>query len=392
MKDIRAAHMQTQVIHAGAPDDQHGAVVVPIYQVSTFAFDNADQGAELFAGKRQGYIYTRLRNPTVQAVEDAVAVLEGGFKGLACASGMAAINTALSAHLRQGDHVLCSNAVYGPTETLLSAIFQRFGVEADFIDMTDPATVKAHMRSNTRVVYFETPGNPTLAIIDIEKVSEIAHAASAKVIVDNTFAGPVLQKPFDLGADVIVHSMTKSLNGHSDVVAGIVIVRDEEAFARCRKELNTLGGTMDPHQAFLVHRGIKTLALRVERQSENAAKVAAFLEQHPAVARVWYPGLESHPQHELAKRQMRLPGAMITLELKGGLEAGKGLMDKVSLFTLAVSLGGVESLIQHPASMTHAGMAPETRRQAGITDGLVRISVGIEHVDDMIDDLQHALA
>lgn len=392
MKDIRSKAMTTKVVHAGISDNEHGAVVPPIYQTSTFKFENVNHGADLFAGKQDGFIYTRMRNPTVEAMEDAIAVLEGGAKSLGCGSGMAAIHTAFAALLNTGDHVVASESVYGPTATLLKTIMSEFGVESTLVDTSNLDAVRNAMQPNTKVVYVETPGNPTLVISDLQAIAEIAKAANADLVVDNTFLGPVYQRPFEYGADVVVHSLTKSLNGHADVVGGIIVLRDEERYPQFRKTLNQLGGVIDPFNSFLVHRGLKTLALRMERSSENAMRVAAYLEGHEKVEWVRYPGLSSHPQYEIGKKQSDGFGSMLSVELKGGLEAGKTLMDNVNLFTLAVSLGGVESLIQHPASMTHASMGKEQREQAKITDGLVRIAVGIEDADEIIADLEHALS
>ena len=391
MEDIRKHHEDTQCVHASFLPDDSGAVVTPIYQVSTFKFRNVDHGAGLFSGKEKGYIYTRMANPTIEALEQAVAVLEGGYAGLACGSGMAAIHTAFASLVSAGDHVICSESVYGPTNTLLKTVMSRFGVETDFVDTSNPAAVEKALRKNTKVVYVETPGNPTLVISDIAAVAEIAHKAGAKLVVDNTFMSPILQKPLSLGADVVVHSMTKFINGHADVVAGMVVVKDEKDYGHFRKVLNQIGGVIDPFNAFLVARGIKTLAVRMERHCENAMKVARYLEGHEKVERVYFPGLPSHPQFETAERQMKGPGGVITFELEGGIEAGKILMNSVHLCTLAVSLGGVETLIEHPASMTHASMGPEARAAAGITDGLVRIAVGIEKADEIIADLEQGL-
>jgi methionine-gamma-lyase len=337
-------------------------------------------------------MYSRMGNPTVQALEQAVAALEGGCAGLACGSGMAAIHTTLAALLQAGDHLVCSEAVYGPTCTLVETILSRFGVEYSMVDTSDLAAIESAMRPNTKVVYIETPGNPTLVICDLEAVCRLAHERGAQVVVDNTFMTPILQQPFRWGADVVVHSLTKFLNGHADVVGGMIVVRDEQQAATFRKTLNQLGGVLSPFESFLVHRGIKTLALRMRQHCANAAKVAEFLEQHPAVDWVRYPGLPSHPQHDLARRQMSGPGGMISFGLRGGLEAGRSMMNAVGLCGLAVSLGGVESLIQHPASMTHASMGAAARRRANIDDGLVRVSVGIENVSDIIADLNQALS
>lgn len=392
MKDQHAAAPETLVVHAGIGQYEHLPVVPPIYQTSTFAFEDADRGAALFAGRVRGYIYSRMGNPTVEALEQNLAALEGGYGALACSSGMAAIHTALAALTRCGDHVLCSDAVYGPTCTLVESLLPRSGVDATLVDTSDLHAVRQAMRPNTSILYIETPGNPTLVITDLEALCAIAHERGALVVVDNTFMSPILQQPFRWGADVVVHSLTKFLNGHADVVGGAIVVRDEPRYREFRKVLNHLGGVLPPFEAFLVHRGIKTLALRMQRHSENALRIAEYLEAHPAVEWVRYPGLKSHPQYELAVKQMARPGAMISFELREGLEAGRTLMNSVRLFALAVSLGGVESLIQHPASMTHASMGAEARRRAHITDGLVRISVGIENVDDLIADLDQGLA
>ncbi|MFZ1729575.1 MAG: PLP-dependent aspartate aminotransferase family protein [Bacteroidota bacterium] len=391
MKDIRNKKFETQAVHAGVEENEHGAVVPPIYQTSTFKFRNVQHGANLFAGVEDGYIYTRMRNPTVEAMENAIAVLEGGARALGCGSGMAAVHTAFAALLKTGDHVVCSESVYGPTTTLLKTVMHGFGVESTFVDTSNLDAVRSAVLPNTKIIYVETPGNPTLVISDIEGIAEISRAHGAMLIVDNTFMGPAMQRPFELGADVIVHSLTKSLNGHADVVGGIIVLKNEDMYTHFRKTLNQIGGVIDPFNSFLVHRGLKTLSLRVERASESAMVIARFLEAHPKVAWVRYPGLPSHPQYEIGLKQMSGHGSMIAFELAGGLEAGKVLMDNVHLCQLAVSLGGVESLIQHPASMTHASMGKDQREQAGITDGLVRFSLGIENADEILADLDQAL-
>jgi methionine-gamma-lyase len=391
MKNHGDAKIETLVVHAGVEENEHLAVVPPIYQTSTFRFGSAEQGAAVFAGERPGYIYSRMGNPTVEALERSVAELEGGYAGLACGSGMAAIHTTLSVLLRAGDHLVCSEAVYGPTCTLVETLLSRFGIESTMVDASNVAEVEKAVRPNTKVVYVETPGNPTLVICDLQEVCRMAHERGAQVVVDNTFMTPVLQQPFRWGADVVVHSLTKFLNGHADVVGGMIVIREESRYPAFRKTLNQLGGVLPPFESFLVHRGIKTLSLRMQRHCENAAKIAAFLEQHAAVEWVRYPGLKSHPQYDVACRQTAGPGGMISFGLKGGLEAGRRMMNAVRLCGLAVSLGGVESLIQHPASMTHAGMGAEARRRAKIGDGLVRLSVGIENVDDIIADLDAAM-
>ncbi len=382
---------ETAAVHGGVYDAKYHPVTPPIYQTSTFAFESVAHGAGLFAGSGQGYIYSRMGNPTVEALENVVAELEHGHKALACGSGMAAVHTVFATMLRKGDHLVCSNTVYGPTCTLVEKILPRWGVEADIVDTADLEAVKKAIKPNTKVVYLETPGNPTLIISDIEAISKLAHEHGAQVVVDNTFMSPILQKPFELEADVVLHSLTKFLNGHADVVGGMIVVKTEEQYKEFRGMLNHLGGVLPPFESFLVHRGVKTLALRMERHCTNATKIAQWIEKHPAVEWVRFPGLASHPQHELGKKQMAGPGGLISCELKGGIEAGKILMDSVKLWGLAVSLGGVESLIQHPASMTHASMGPEARKRAHITDGLVRLSVGIESADELIADLEQGL-
>jgi len=383
--------IDTLAIHAGILKDEYGAVVPPIYQVSTFRFRDVEQGAAIFSGSEKGYIYTRLGNPTIKALEDCVTVLEGGFAGLACASGMAAINTVFSTLLKSGDHLICSKVVYGATTGLVKDVLNRFGVETSMIDTSSLTECKNSIRKNTKLIFLETPGNPTLVISDIAAIAEMAHRNNIIVVVDNTFCTPVNQRPLALGADIVIHSMTKYLNGHADVVAGMIVVKTQEIFEKLRTVLNNTGGIIDPLAAFLVHRGIKTLALRMERHCSNALKIASFLESHPKVKWVNYPGLKSHPGFSVAQKQMKTGGGMISFGLKGGFDAGKALMNNLKLCCLAVSLGGVETLIEHPASMTHCHIDPKDRECASITDDLVRLSVGIENVDDIINDLNQAL-
>lgn len=381
---------ETLLIHGGDVHDEWGSAVVPIYQTSTFAFKNAQHGADCFAGKEKGYIYTRIGNPTIENLERKLALMEHGFGGIALASGMAAVTNVYMTFLEQGSHILSTGAVYGPSRGVLESHFKKFGVEATFVDTSNLDNIKNNIRPNTKVLYLETPANPTVQITDIAAASEIAHKHGITVVVDNTFCSPYLQNPLDLGADVVLHSITKYINGHADVVGGIIVAKNEETYAKLRKTMIYMGGNMDPHQAYLVIRGVKTLSLRMDRAQENAIKIAEFLESHPKVEKVMFPGLKSHPQYELAKKQMRGPGSMISFELKGGYHAGVTLMNNVRIALLAVSLGGVESLIQHPASMTHASVSPEGRAAANITDGLVRYSVGIENVEDLIEDLKQA--
>lgn len=382
----------TLLIHGGVEPDPKGSATVPIYQTSTFAFENAEEGARRFSGESDGYIYTRLGNPTISALERQVAILENGYGSIATSSGMGAVSSVYMAFLKAGDHIVSTDAVYGPTRSLMETYFKQFGVESTYIDTSKLENIEAAIKPNTRMLYLESPTNPTMVITDLKAASELAHKHGLVVVVDNTFCSPYIQRPLDLGADVVIHSMTKFLNGHADIVAGIIITKTEELYKTIQPAMVNIGCNMDPHQAFMVLRGIKTLSLRVERAQQNAQKVAEYLEKHPKIEWVKYPGLKSHPQFELAKKQMKGPGAMISFELKGGIEAGKILMNNVRLAMLAVSLGGVETLIQHPASMTHSKLSPEARLKANITDGLVRFSVGIEDVEDIIADLDQALA
>jgi methionine-gamma-lyase len=390
--DQPSYNIDTQCIHSGPePDPVYGSAAPPIFQTSTFVFRTPEEGAARFAGTDPGYIYTRMGNPTISMLEASVAELEDGKSALATSSGMSAASTVFFALLSAGDHVVCSESVYGPSRVVLERDFSRFGVTSSMVDTSDLGQLRAAITDRTRVVFIETPANPTLVITDLAKAAEIAHAAGALLVVDNTFMSPVLQKPFLFGADIVLHSVTKFLNGHSDVVGGVLVFRDDDLMKEVRKVRHYLGGTMDPHQAWLVRRGIKTLAMRVRMAQENAIPLAELLADHPAVDRVRYPGLPGHPQADLIAQQMAGPGSLISFELKGGLEAGRKVLGAVRLPALAVSLGGVESLIQHPASMTHAAVAEEDRIAAGITDGLVRLAVGCEDKDDLVADLKQAL-
>ncbi|MFB3854089.1 MAG: PLP-dependent aspartate aminotransferase family protein [Vicinamibacterales bacterium] len=389
--DTKHLGIRTKLVHGAHFEDQFGSATVPIYQTSTFAFHDSQDGANRFAGVAAGYIYTRIGNPTIAALEAQVAELENGFGAIATASGMGAVSIIYMALLEKGAHLVGTASIYGPSRGLIENHLSRFGVESTYVDTSDLENIRRAVRPETRMVYVESPSNPSMLVTDISGAAEIAHDNGALLVVDNTFASPYLQRPLELGADVVFHSVTKFINGHADVVGGIVVARTEPLLRRLRSMMVNLGCNMDPHQAFLVLRGIKTLAVRMDRAEASAVRIARWLEAHPKVDRVNYIGLESHPQHELARRQMNGFGAMISFELKGGYEAGRALMDNVRVATLAVSLGGVESLVEHPASMTHAGMAPKDRVEAGITDGLVRYAVGIEDADDLIADLDQAL-
>lgn len=385
-------HKSTRAIHAGNLDEPiYGEASVPIFQSSTFSFPNAQEGAERFSGEKSGFIYTRMGNPTVKALEDNVAALENGFAGMATSSGMAAINTIFLTFLSQNSHVVSTACVYGPTRMVLEKEYSRFGIEATFVNSSNPENINKAIKPNTRLIFIETPSNPTMGITDIQKAVEIAHQHDILIAVDNTFASPYLQRPFEFGADIVVHSMTKFINGHSDVVGGMIVTRTEKLYNKIRPVLNLFGGTMDPHQAWLVLRGVRTLPLRIEKSQENAAILAEYLSDHPKVTWVNYPGLPDHPQYEIAKKQMDGFGAMLCFGVKNGIEGGITVMNNVKLFTLAVSLGGVESLIEHPASMTHASVPKKEREEAGILDELVRISVGCEDFNDLRDDLDQAL-
>jgi len=391
MKNIEKRGPMTRLIHAGQHvDPQTGAVATPIYQTSTFAFRDADHGAACFGGE-PGYKYTRLGNPTTEALEKNISILEGGYGGLGAASGMAAVNTVYLTTLGQGAHVVATESLYGPSRMILETEYTRFGVESSFVDTSDLQNLSDAMQDNTKLVYIETPANPTLKLADLAGAAEIAHQHGALLAVDNTFASPYLQNPLEHGADIVLHSMTKFINGHTDVVAGMVVAKEPEMYKRLQKVHTNFGGTMDPHQAWLVLRGVKSLGLRMERAQENAIKLTHWLEKHPKVDWVAYPGLESHPQFELARKQMRGPGAVFSFGVKGGLAAGKTVIDNVEIPALAVSLGGIESLIEHPASMTHAGIPAEERAAVGISDDLVRLAVGCEDYTDLEGDLARVL-
>jgi methionine-gamma-lyase len=391
MKDHKTSGFNTTAVHGTGSQDPLGSVTTPIYQTSTFAFKNADHGAACFAGESDGYIYTRIGNPTIRDLEKTIAKLEHGFDGIGCSSGMGAVTTVYMAFLGAGKHLVSHNAVYGPARGIIEGTFSKFGVASTYVDTTDLEQVKAAIRPETALIYLETPANPTIGISDIPAICAIARERGIPVCVDNTFCSPYLQNPLDMGADIVLHSLTKFLNGHADIVGGIIVTKTGEYYKKLRPVMVNMGCNMDPHQAFLTRRGLKTLGIRIDRAQENAIKVADFLNNHPKVAWVVFPGLPSHPQYELGKKLMKGPGAMMSFGLKGGLDAGKQLMDNVNLCVLAVSLGGIETLIQHPASMTHSKLSREARREGGISDELVRLSVGIEEAEEIISDLEQAL-
>lgn len=383
----------TKAVHVGSePCPNTGALATPIYQTSTFVFDNVEQGGRRFAGAEEGYIYTRLGNPTQRALELKIASLEGGDDAIVCASGMAAVSGVFFSLVQQGDHIISTNSIYGCTHAFLSHMLPNYGIKTTFVDTSNLENVEKALQKNTKVIYVESPTNPTMILTDIKAVVSLAKKHGIKVVIDNTFASPYLQTPLKMGVDVVLHSATKYINGHGDVIAGI-IVGNQEFIDHCRMTaIKDIGGIISPFDSYLILRGLKTLPLRVEKSVQNAKKIADYLVGHPKIEKVFYPGLKSHPQHELAKEQMRDFGAMISFELQGGFEAGKVLLNNVCLCKLAVSLGDLDTLVQHPASMTHSVVSREERLEAGITDGLTRISAGIEDVKDIIADLEQALA
>jgi cystathionine gamma-lyase/cystathionine beta-lyase/cystathionine gamma-lyase/homocysteine desulfhydrase len=374
----------TTAIHAGnEPDPTTGAVTVPIYQTSTYAQEGLGK-------PRHGYEYARTQNPTRLAVEQNIAALEGAKYGYAFASGMAAIDSTLRL-IKAGEHVVVSDNTYGGTFRLFSRVLANYGIEFSFVDTTDALNVEAAIKENTRMVFVETPTNPVMMVTDLKAVSDVAHAAGARVVCDNTFMSPYLQRPIEFGVDIVVHSTTKYLNGHSDSVGGVVVLNDERDAEWLAFIQNSVGAILSPFDSWLVLRGTKTLAVRMEQHDATGRSVAAFLEEHPKVRKLYYPGSLSHKQHELAKRQQKGFGGMVAFDV-GSLENARTVLESVRLCTLAESLGGVETLISHPATMTHASVLPETRERLGITDGLVRISVGLEEVEDIIADLDQALS
>lgn len=378
--------------HAYDPKDNEGALTPPLHLTSTFAFETAEAGGEIFAGERQGHVYSRISNPTCDLLERRIATLERAEAGLALSSGMGAVTATLWTLLSPGDEVIVDKTLYGCTFAFLHHGLAKWGITITHVDMTDPENLNAAISEKTRVVYFETPANPNMRLVDIAAMSLIAHGCGASVVVDNTYATPYLTRPIDLGADIVLHSATKYLGGHGDVVAGLVAGTAEQVEQiRLVGMKDMTGAVMAPFNAMLVLRGLKTLSLRLDRHCASAQSVAEYLEAHPAVRTVHYPGLESFSQHDLAKRQMAQPGAMIAFELHGGMAAGIAFMNGLEMIQRAVSLGDAETLVQHPASMTHSTYTPEERGEDGTSDGLVRLSVGLEDLADILDDLERAL-
>jgi len=374
---------ETSAIHSGKePDPATGALIMPIYQTSTFVFEDV--------GKTKGYDYSRTANPTRKALEDSIAELEGGKAGFAFATGMAAETTIMHL-LSQGDHVISQEDLYGGTYRLFEEVMRNFGLEFTFIRMDDEEEIESAIRPNTRMIWIETISNPLLNIVDVEMVVNVAKRHGMLTVADNTLPTPYILKPIEYGVDLVAHSTTKYLNGHCDVVGGAVVSASNELAERAQFLLNAMGTCPSPFDCWLVLRGIKTLPVRMERHQENAMAIAVYLDRHPSVRRVFYPGLKSHPHHELARRQMKGFGGMVSLEIDGGADAAKSFLRGVEVFSLAESLGGVDSLVEHPATMSHASMPQDFRRRVGITDDLIRLSVGLENVDDLVEDLELAL-
>lgn len=384
MSDKKTHGIGTRAIHAGqSPDPTTGAIMTPVFLTSTYVQESP--------GHHTGYEYSRTGNPTRTALQDCVAALEGARHGIAFASGCAATSTLMQT-LKQGDHVICGDDVYGGTFRLFDQVCTRWGLSFDFVDLTDPDAMLAKVRPETKFVWLETPTNPLLKLSDIAAIAERCHAKGLKLIVDNTFMSPIFQNPLAHGADVVVHSTTKYLNGHSDVVGGVIMTNDDALAEELCYLQNAVGAVPGPLDCFLTLRGLKTLHVRMERHASNAMSLATWLSEHPGIASVTYPGLPSHPQHELAARQMSGFGGMITCVVAGGLDAARRVLERTELFALAESLGGVESLIEHPAIMTHASVPVAQREALGISDGLIRLSVGIEDLEDLRNDLDHALS
>lgn len=383
MKETHQLGFSTRAIHAGQePDPTTGAIMTPVYLSSTYV--------QASPGIHKGYEYSRTHNPTRKAFENCVASLESGKYGFAFASGCAA-TTVIMHMLNAGDHVIAMDDMYGGTFRLFDKVFKNQGIEFSFVDLTKPEEFQKALRPNTKMVWLETPTNPTLKLVDIRKISLAAKTKNILTIVDNTFMSPYFQRPLELGADIVVHSATKYIGGHSDVVGGVAVTSNQQIAEKIAFLSNSLGPIMGPFDAFMCLRSLKTLGLRMKAHQENAIKVAEFLSTHPQVEKVIYPGLKSHPQHSLACEQMHGFGGMITFYVKGGMESARKVLETVRVFSLAESLGGVESLIEHPAIMTHASVPAETRRQLGIDDSLIRLSVGIEDINDIMNDLKNAL-
>ncbi|MBT2582534.1 methionine gamma-lyase [Planococcus sp. ISL-109] len=388
------AKIETAVIHKGYDSSaHHDSLATPLYQTSTYSFSSAQEGEARFAGEAQGNIYSRLGNPTVRVLEERMAEIEGGQAALAFGSGMAAVSAILVHLTKAGDHVLCSRGIYGCTFGLLGIMEEKYGITHSLIAMTTEQQIEQAIRPETKVIYVETPINPTMELVNLRAVEAIAKKHDLRIVIDNTFSSPYLQNPIQFGADFVLHSATKYLNGHGDVIGGVLIGRDAEEMQTIRMTVQKdFGGIMSPFDAWLLLRGLKTLHVRMDRHVDNAEKIVTFLQNEQAVKRIFYPFDDAHPQVSIAKDQMRRGGGLISFELEGGKKQAQEFLNALSLIKIAVSLGDAETLIQHPATMTHAVVPPEERERMGISDSLVRLSVGLEHVDDLMQDLQQAFA
>jgi methionine-gamma-lyase len=385
-------HIDTEIIHAGYDSSQHfDSLTPPIYQTSTFTFANAEQGEKRFAGEDNGYIYSRLGNPTVKVLEERMAVIEGGEKALAFGSGMAAVSATLISLTKANDHILCSQGIYGCTFGLLQLMEEKYAITHDLIAMSNEDEIRKSIRPETTVIYVETPINPTMTCVDLKMVAKVAQEHNIKVVVDNTFCSPYLQKPIELGCDVVIHSATKYICGHGDVIAGIVVGKEDFLSNMAMTTQKDIGGVISPFDAWLLIRGLKTLPVRLDRHCENAETIAEKLKAHPKVEKIYYPGDKDFQGYEIASKQMKKPGGLISFEIKGDKKAAQQFMNKLSLIKIAVSLGDAETLIQHPATMTHAVVPEESRVKMGITDNLLRLSLGLEASEDIWQDLESAL-
>ncbi|GFZ85769.1 methionine gamma-lyase [Compostibacillus humi] len=388
----REYHFETKVIHEGYTDqDWMGSLTPPLFQTSTFSFASAEQGERRFAGEEEGYIYSRLKNPTVSIFEEKMAALENGERGLAFASGMAAVSAVLTSLTKAKDHILCSSGLYGCTFGLLSMMREKYDISLDFSEMETEEEVRSRIQPNTALIYIETPINPTMKLIDLEMVSRVAKERGIPVVVDNTFSSPYLQRPLDLGCDVVIHSATKYIGGHGDVIAGAVVGKKDFLDQVAMTTQKDMGGVMSPFDAWLLIRGLKTMPVRLDRHCDNAEIITSLLKEHPKVERVYYPHDSSHPDYSIGKKQMKRGGGVITFEVKGGKQEAQRLLNELSLIKIAVSLGDPETLIQHPQTMTHAVVPPENQGSMGITDSMLRLSVGLEAWEDIWRDLEQAL-
>lgn len=381
----------TLAIHGGESIFPNGSLAPPLYQTSTFTFESAEQGEARFAGEEEGYIYSRLGNPTVKLLEERIAILEGGEAGLSFGSGMAAVSAVLLALTKSGDHILCSQGLYGCTFGLLQLMEEKYNINHDFSDMDDEEEILSKITSNTKLIYIETPINPTMKLIDLQKVVKIANQCHIPVVVDNTFCSPYLQQPIKLGCDIVVHSATKYIGGHGDVIAGLVVGKKEFIQQVAMTTKKDIGGIMSPFDAWLLLRGLKTLPVRMDRHCDNTEKIATLLKEHKNVEQIFYPGDLENPGYEIMKMQMNKPGGLISFTIKGSKKDAQNILNRVKLIKIAVSLGDTETLIQHPATMTHAVVPEEARLKMGITDNLIRLSIGLEAWEDIWEDLNQAL-